>query len=108
MCCSCISRRDFLGMTSAGVAGTSLGLTTSLTAGDKAAIKWNPEKPMVCTGKTLKVQPVLAYQIYERKFQTTWREWGGIHTEQDTTKEIERMSKEVISIRKCDGAMHCV
>jgi len=43
----------------------------------------------------LKVQPVLVYEIPQRKEATSWRNWGGIMTEQQASDEKGRINQEL-------------
>jgi hypothetical protein len=44
---------------------------------------------------TLRVQPVLVYQLPQRRPQTSWRSWGGLQTAQDVIEEKERIGREL-------------
>jgi hypothetical protein len=41
------------------------------------------------------VQPVLTYETPQRREATSWRNWGGIHTEQDAQAERQRIAQEL-------------
>jgi len=61
-----MNRREFVGLTTAGITGGVLGFsapayTNSNTEG------WSPDKPFIATGKKLSVQPVLMYRIPQRR-----------------------------------------
>lgn len=43
----------------------------------------------------LKVQPVLVYEIPQRRDATSWRNWGGIHTDQKAAEEQGRIESEL-------------
>jgi hypothetical protein len=43
----------------------------------------------------IKVLPVLAYEIPERRPATSWRNWGGIQSENDAAGEKERIAREL-------------
>jgi hypothetical protein len=47
----------------------------------------------------LKVQPVLTYEIPKRREATSWRNWGGIQTEQDALAEKGRIGRELERIK---------
>jgi hypothetical protein len=47
----------------------------------------------------LKVQPVLVYEIYERKQATSWRPWGGLLTEEDAGQEKRRIGRELDEVK---------
>ncbi|MBE0535758.1 MAG: sugar isomerase [Phycisphaerae bacterium] len=41
------------------------------------------------------VKPVLAYDLPQRRHQTSWRSWGGVQTEDDVAKEMARIRGEL-------------
>ena len=45
--------------------------------------------------KALVVQPVLVYDLYTRREATSWRPWGGLHTEADVQAEFARIQGEL-------------
>lgn len=102
MCCDCksnkMNRREFMGISALSIAGASLTFADSLFSVSKR--EWNPDQPMIKMGKKLRVQPILLYQIYQRRPTTSWRPWGGLHTEGDVTEEINRISKELEVLAK--------
>jgi hypothetical protein len=49
--------------------------------------------------KTLRVQPVLIYEIPKRRESTSWRQWGGLQTEADLGEEKARIGKELATIK---------
>lgn len=85
-----IGRRSF--MQSAGTL-TIGGLTAgppaagAVTAAETATIQPLNRLP-------LKVQPVLTYSIPKKREATSWREWGGIQSEEAAAAERERIEKE--------------
>ena len=48
--------------------------------------------------RTLRVQPVLIYQIFHRRPQTSWRPWGGLFTETEVAAERQRIQEELAAI----------
>jgi len=98
MCCNCrdenVSRRKFLGLAASGLAGAGFSMKSSFFS-DKKIEEFNPYKPMINTGKKLTVQPLLRHQIETYKPQTSWRNWGGVHTEETAREEMERITKEL-------------
>jgi len=89
-----INRRQFTGLTTAGIAGGVLGFSSSAAAGDGAG-EWDPDKPPVVTGKPLTVQPVLTYRTFKPVEAASWRSWSPINTEQAVAEEAARISKEL-------------
>jgi len=96
-CCPCgshdkedrpgFSRRGFLGGALAGVALT--GLTWSkLAAAEPDAVAAPKRRP-------LRVKPILTYRTYKPRKQTSWRCWGGIHSEEEAKKEVARINGEL-------------
>ncbi len=107
MCCHCtgpsheMNRREFLKVSTASVAAAGIGM--SLGPGLLASMKdngWDPKKPYLQIGKPLSVQPVLMYSLSERRPQTSWRPWGGLHTERDVDGEVERITAELRQMEK--------
>ena len=101
MCCNCnsnnLNRREFLEVSALGIAGAGLGLSSFTT---DTIQEWNPGTDIKFSGKTLRVQPVLLYEIYKRRPATSWRPWGGLHTEEDAKAEVNRISNELSEIVK--------
>ena len=103
-CCPCshgsivgaITRRDFLGgMSAAAALGSAAigGLSWSALAATGTEIgPAPPRRPLV-------VKPVFIYQIHKPAPQTSWRPWGGIHTQQDADQEVARIQGELEKIR---------
>ena len=87
-----MSRRQFAGLSAAGIAGGALTLRGSACA---AADDWDPERPPVVTGKPLKVQPVLMHTTYERREHASWRSWGRINTPEAAAEEMTRIAREL-------------
>ena len=92
-----MNRREFVGLTTASIAGGILGLSAPALAKRKIE-EWNPNKPLIATGKKLKVQPVLMYRTPERRQARSWKSWGGVQTEQAASEEAKRISKELKSL----------
>jgi hypothetical protein len=91
-----VNRREFLtgmGVTLAagGLAFKSLGAV----AGKAGGGDYSPLGAVA-----LKVQPVLACGLFERRSQTSWRAWGGFHTQADISAEQERIGRELKEISK--------
>ena len=102
MCCSChssgMNRREFIGVSALGAAGAGLALSAGKASA--AASQWDPQKPMIRTGKALTVQPILLYGIPKRRKQTSWRGWGGLQTKEDFAEEVKRISAELEELQK--------
>ena len=97
MCRNCMNRREFIGLTTAGIAGGALGFGAPAFANRKVE-EWDPDKPFILTGKKLKVQPVLMYRVPQRRHATSWKSWGDIQTEQAASQEVKRISNELKSL----------
>ncbi len=103
-CCGChlepMKRRTFLaalGGTAATAAVVSGCATTETRRGAAAAARErvHPSRPR----KALVVQPVLSYQLFQRQNQTSWRSWGGLHTQDDVTQETDRIDGEIKNLK---------
>jgi L-fucose isomerase-like protein len=91
-----ISRREFVGLTTAGIAGGVLGLgVSSFAERTTEAEEWDPDKPFVSSGRKLVAQPVLMYTTAQRQKATSWKSWGGVQTEETASEEANRISKEL-------------
>jgi len=101
-CCPCgshncnegISRRTFIqGAGGAALVGAALtGLTWSAVAEAKSQVA--PKR------RPLRVKPILIYSIPRRRYQGSWRNWGGIQTEEQVDREVSRIRKELADLTK--------
>ncbi len=89
-----MNRREFVGLTTASIAGGVLGFGATARAGGESE-GWTPDRPLVVTGKKLTVQPVLMYSTPQRRPATSWKSWGGVQTDQAAAQEAERISQEL-------------
>lgn len=92
-----INRRQFAGLTAAGVAGGTLAMSRGLAA-DAPGELWDPQRPPVVTGRKLTVQPVLIYTTYQPREAASWRSWGSVNNPQAAAEEIERIAKELAGL----------
>jgi hypothetical protein len=92
-----MNRREFVGLSAASVAGSVLGLAPSAGAAVPSAA-WDPDKPLVVTGKALKVQPILMYRVAQRREATSWKSWGGVQDDRAAAGESKRISEELQSL----------
>jgi len=100
-CCPCtpqrvapqgLSRRAFLGGTALG--GVALtGLSWSLLSA--AESEFDPAPPR----KPLKVKPILVYSIPKRREKSSWRNWGGIETQEQADEEVVRIRGELDQLK---------
>lgn len=103
-CCGCnhgheMPRRSFLAAVGgSAVGGTALAGCATTGAAKSAAVA--ECRPCPAVAKTeLVVQPVLSYQLYQRREKTSWRPWGGLHTQEDVDAEVARINKELEEIK---------
>ncbi len=101
-CCGCngdglagpggIGRRDFLKAGGAVLGAVALtGLTYEALAAETPANRLANapgRKPLV-------IKPILTYSIPKRRPHTSWRNWGGIETQQDAEGEVQRITAEL-------------
>ncbi len=94
-CCTCapqvtgVTRREFLYC----VGGVAAGAGELLRASEQAGSLRGPLPRM-----PLRIQPVLSYEVPQRRQATSWRNWGGIQTEKDAVEEKERIGREIAHI----------
>lgn len=103
MCCGCVDRRTFLTLTTGAVAAAGLPFLKGVVPSAFAASvtgQWDPGKPFVNYGKPLRVQPILMYATPQKKFQTSWKSWGGVQTEEAATEEAARIATELEALAK--------
>ncbi len=88
-----ISRRDFMTLTTAGIAGAlSLGTSSSAQPGRQ---DWDPDKPLARTGRPLTVQPILMYQVAVKRPAASWKSWGAVQSEDAAAKELTAIAQEL-------------
>ncbi|MCX5646119.1 MAG: sugar isomerase [Phycisphaerae bacterium] len=92
-----LNRREFLGMTTASLAGV-LGVGTSSFAFAAGRDGWDASRPLVRTGKALVVQPVLIYHVAEKRPATSWKSWGGVQTDQAAAAEAQKIACELSAL----------
>jgi hypothetical protein len=51
----------------------------------------------------LRVQPVLVYQLFTKRPQTSWRPWGGLFTAKEVAEEKERIGRELAKVAATAG-----
>ena len=91
-----IPRRGFVGLTAAAVAGGLGGLTPLLHAAEARPPwpeDWNPDRPLVATGKPLRVLPVFMHTTFQPREQASWRSWGKINNPQAAEEERQRIAR---------------
>lgn len=89
-----ITRRGFMAGMGTAAAGT-MALTTI-----GAAVSAQEVQRIEPIRLPLKVQPVFTYHIPTRREGTSWRGWGGIHTEQDAAGERDRITRELDEMKQ--------
>lgn len=90
-----LNRRDFLFQASALTIGGLALPALSLDAAEVLPPKARPARIL----KPLKVQPVLTYGLAQRREATSWRGWGGLHTEADVAAEKQRITEELAKLK---------
>jgi hypothetical protein len=90
-CPAAVTRRRFLyGVGAATVGGVALS-ALDLRASDDGGLPRRGPLPR----RPLRVQPVLTYEVPQRREATSWRPWGGIHTDADASQERARIEGEL-------------
>jgi hypothetical protein len=94
-----MSRREFAGLSAAGLAAGIVAAPAAFAAGDAPEPQWDPALPPAVPGKKLRVQPVLMHAIQVHRDQTSYRNWGSVHTEQTVAEEARRIADELGRLR---------
>lgn len=92
-------RRSFIKTTSFGIMGTRIPDLNLYPVSGLQVIR-KPSGNMIRTGKEMAIQPVLRHCLEEYKPQTSWRNWGDVHTLPSALKEIERITEELENMKK--------
>ena len=93
-----VTRRRFIYAVGALTAGAWALPRVAVGAGEGQILQRTPP-----VRTALKVQPVLTYSLPQRREATSWREWGGVHTEAAAAAEAERIAGELGELsRKAD------
>lgn len=98
MCCQCMSRRGFLGVSTGLLAGAglaSMGLSAAAQTSPWEAGMWDPSRPLLAVGRTLCIQPLLMYGTPQRREQTSWKSWGGVLSDAAAAEETKRITNEL-------------
>ena len=88
-----LNRRDFLKVTSLGATGMGAWSLSSSQA--HAAVRKPISGMGMRIGTPLRVKPALVYSIYQRKEATSWRPWGGLHSQNDVETEAGKIGEEL-------------
>src|SRR5689334_1721617 len=94
-CSGGIKRRDFF--TGLGATAAGLALSGRAASQSRDPVHQSPIRT------PLRVQPALLYSTPQRRDRTSWREWGGIQTEQEAGEERNRIQKELDALRRDAG-----
>jgi len=88
------NRRDFIARVSTLTAGGLLWHTMESSAG---VGDYSPARRPL-RRQVLRVQPVLTYEIPQRREATSWRSWGGIQKEEEAVTEGNWIRKELAKL----------
>lgn len=104
MCCNCVNRREFLGVSGAMLAGATLFVPGALAATPPvtpwAADLWDPTRPLATWSKPIRVQPILMYRVATPRHQTSWKSWGDIQDDASANEEAARITDELTTLSK--------
>ncbi len=88
------TRREFLyGVGALTVAGLRTAAGQQSASEVRTALQRGP-----LARSPIKVQPVLTYEVPQRREATSWRNWGGIQNESDANGEKERIGSELAKL----------
>jgi hypothetical protein len=90
-----MNRREFIKAVGLGAAAAG---TWQLSSQTRAALRRPLAGMGLRIGASLKVKPVLVYQLYKRSEATSWRPWGGLHSQSDVDGEAKRIADELTKL----------
>jgi len=93
-----VTRREFIYSVGAIAAGSLASAAAQQRVPESGAGRRGPLPRTL-----LRVQPVLSYEIPQRRQATSWRNWGGIQTETDAAAEKERIGSELARLASQGG-----
>lgn len=96
-----LTRRHFLGRIGAVSAAGVVLPPWQVLGGGKTDLALPVRPPL--PAQPLRVQPVLTYQLPQRREGTSWRGWGAIQTEQHVAEEKKRIEAELGRVRRQCG-----
>lgn len=90
-----VTRREFLQVTGTSALGAVVmpGMSWSSLASRE------PEERFEIKRRPLVVKPILTHEVPARREQTSWRNWGGLETEADADREVQRIRGELDDLR---------
>ena len=91
------NRRRFLRWTGAAGLGV-LCPPVPLLRGANSDDSWDPDRPLLQSGRPLVVQPVLMYRLPVPKELSSWKSWGGVQTPAAVAEEVQRITTELKAI----------
>lgn len=90
-----MNRREFIKAVGLGAAAVG---TWQLSSQTRAALRRPIAGMGLRIGTSLKVKPVLVYQLYKRSQATSWRPWGGLHSQSDVDAEAKRIADDLTKL----------
>jgi len=93
-----VSRRRFL--QGAGAAGVAIGGLAAVTDNLRAAGGPATAHQPFPQGATLRVKPILVFDLPKRADRTSWRGYGAIHTLEAAREEAARIEKELGELKR--------
>ncbi len=93
--CNGIGRREFMGAVGAASAIGAIAVSSVNANAAESADTTYQNGSSLPSGVPLKVKPVFVYALYKRAEKTSWRGYGGLHTEDDVKAETRRIEGEL-------------
>ncbi len=87
------ARRNFLKTLALSAAG--LGIANVQETSAKTPKSSSARPRLFESAKPLRVKPVLVYHMYKKRKAATWKEWGGLKSEQDVDREAKKITDEL-------------
>jgi hypothetical protein len=94
-----MNRRQFNTLTTAAVGAGLLGATSTVRDALTEIDPWDPDKPLLVTGRPLRIQPILAHANQAPREKASWRSWGEVVNEAAAAEDMQRIASELKALQ---------
>jgi len=94
-----VSRRNFLSVSGITLGAAAMGGLAWKSVAAAAEADGAGDLPAAAPRQPIIVKPILSYETPQRRPQTSWRNWGGVHTDEAAREEAARITGELEKIK---------